>query len=218
MHLLLIEDDLDLGASLQQALRTSGYTSEWLRTAHDGRQFASLQHYDCMLLDLSLPDGDGMALLRRWRSTGMTTPVIIITASSGLADRLAGLDEGADDFIVKPFAVEEMISRLRAVTRRAAQQTSQIWQFGSLTIDLRRHEALLDEQPAGLSPREFQLLLTLARAAGSVVPKHRLAQALEPLGAGVDFNTLEVHVHNLRRKVGSDLIRTVRGVGYLMQR
>lgn len=214
MHLLLIEDDLDLGSSLQQALRQAGWSSEWLRSAEQARQFAALAHHDCVLLDLTLPDGHGLELLRSWRAQGMATPLIVITASDALGDRLAGLDEGADDFLVKPFAVEELISRVRAVTRRMARQASAVWQFGNLAIDPARRECRLGDQPVSLSPREFEILSVLARAAGSVVPKHRLAQALQPLGDAVDFNAIEVHVHNLRRKVGAERVRTVRGVGY----
>lgn len=218
MHVLLIEDDLDLGQALQQALRAEGITSEWLRTLYDGAQFAARGAYDCALLDLSLPDGHGFELLRRWRAAGVDVPVIVITASAALGDRLAGLDSGADDFLVKPFAVPELISRLRAVTRRAAQQASSTWVVGRLRIDERCRTTRLDDAEIPMSPREFDLLLVLTRAAGSVVAKHRLAQSLSPLGEPVDFNAIEVHIHHLRRKLGNDVIRTVRGVGYLMPR
>ena len=216
MHLLLIEDDLDLGASLQKALRGAGFTSEWLRTAALARDFADLQHHACILLDLTLPDGHGLALLREWRARGLDVPIIIITASDGLGERLAGLDDGADDFIVKPFAVEELISRLRAVTRRAAQQAAAVWQFGDLHIHMQQREVKVAGLPVALSPREFDILALLARAGGSVLPKHRLAQALAPLGEPVDFNAIEVHIHNLRKKLGAAHVRTVRGVGYAL--
>lgn len=213
MHLLLIEDDLDLGNSLQQALRGAGFTSEWLRSAADARRFVELAQHDCVLLDLTLPDGHGLELLRGWRTQGLTTPLIVITASDALGDRLAGLDEGADDFIVKPFAVEELLSRLRAVTRRAAQQASSVWRVGSLAIDIKQRLCTVRGEPVPLSQREFDVLAVLARA-GSVVPKHRLSEALSPLGEPLDFNAVEVHVHNLRRKVGAERVKTVRGVGY----
>lgn len=216
MHLLLIEDDLDLGASLQQALRGAGFSSEWLRTAADAQRFAVQGGHDCVLLDLGLPDGHGLDLLRRWRADGLRTPLIVITASDALGDRLAGLDEGADDFMVKPFAVEELVSRVRAVTRRAAQQAASVWQLGGLTLDLRQRRCTVNRVEVGLSQREFDILAVLARAGGAVVPKHRLAQALAPLGEALDFNAIEVHVHNLRRKVGAGRVKTVRGVGYLL--
>jgi two-component system, OmpR family, response regulator QseB len=198
MHLLLIEDDLDLGASLQQALRGAGFTSEWLRTAAQARLFAAQR------------------LLRQWRQEGLHTPLIIVTASNTLGDRLTGLDEGADDFLVKPFAVEELVSRVRAVTRRAAQQAARLWQVGDLQLDVTQRQCLVGGQTVALSPREFDILAALARTPGSVMAKHRLAQALDPLGEPVDFNAIEVHVHNLRRKVGTARVKTVRGVGYLL--
>lgn len=216
MHLLLIEDDLDLGASLQKALRGAGFTSEWLRSAAQAREFADFQSHACVLLDLTLPDGHGLALLRGWRAQGLHVPIIIITASDALGERLAGLDDGADDFIVKPFAVEELISRVRAVTRRAAQQAAPVWQIGELCIHVQQREVKVAGVTVALSPREFDIVALLARAAGSVVPKHRLAQALAPLSEPVDFNAIEVHVHNLRKKLGAGSVKTVRGVGYVM--
>lgn len=214
MHLLLVEDDLDLGTALQQALRNAGFTSEWLRTAADARRFVAANRYDCVLLDLGLPDGHGLQLLRQWRTEGLTVPLIVVTASDTLGDRLAGLDEGADDFLVKPFALPELVSRVRAVTRRAAQQAASRWVLGSLALDEPRRECTLAGAPVALSPREFDILVVLARAAGTVVAKHRLAQALAPLGEALDFNAIEVHVYNLRRKVGAARVQTVRGVGY----
>ena len=216
MHLLLIEDDLDLGGSLQQALSGAGITSEWLRSAAHADATLDPACHECVLLDLNLPDGHGLALLARWRAAGVTTPLIVITASDALGDRLAGLDGGADDFIVKPFAVEELVSRVRAVVRRMARQAVAVWRFGDLSVDPQRRECRVGDTVVALSPREFEVLATLARSSGRVVPKHRLAQALQPLGDAVDFNALEVHVHNLRRKVGATRVKTVRGVGYLL--
>jgi two-component system, OmpR family, response regulator QseB len=216
MHILIIEDDLDLGFALQQALKADGISSEWLRRAGDAPRTFPDPCYDCILLDLTLPDGDGLDLLARWRRAGVTLPVIIITARSELDDRLAGLDGGADDFIVKPFATAELVSRMRAVMRRYSQQASEVWAIGALEIEPRRYIARLDGVALELSPREFHLLLELAREPGAVVPKGSLAQRLEPLGDAVDFGAVEVHVSNLRRKIGAHRIGTVRGVGYLL--
>jgi two-component system response regulator QseB len=171
---------------------------------------------DCVLLDLALPDGSGLDLLLRWRREGMQVPVIVITARSAVADRLAGLDGGADDFVVKPFATEELVARIRAVLRRAARQASERWVLGPLVIEPRRRHVARDGVPLALSPREFQILLELAREPGAVVPKGLLSQRLEPLGEPLDFSALEVHISNLRRKIGADAIQTVRGVGYLL--
>jgi DNA-binding response OmpR family regulator len=140
----------------------------------------------------------------------------MITARSALNDRLAGLDGGADDFIIKPFAIAELVSRLRAVLRRYAQQASESWSIGELHIEPRAYRARLAGLALDLSPREFHLMLELAREPGAVVPKGLLAQRLEPLGDALDFSALEVHVSNLRRKIGAHRIRTVRGVGYML--
>ncbi|RYF73130.1 MAG: response regulator transcription factor [Comamonadaceae bacterium] len=217
MHILLIEDDLDLGRALQSALKVEGLTSEWLRRAVDAPATVDATTVDCVLLDLTLPDGSGFDLLARWRAHGEQVPIIVITARSAVEDRLAGLDGGADDFVVKPFATAELMSRIRAVLRRSARQASERWVLGELVIEPRRHQAQRAGEALDLSPREFQLLLELAREPGAVVPKGVIAQRLDPLGEPVDFGAIEVHVSNLRRKIGPELIRTVRGVGYLLQ-
>ena len=216
MHLLIIEDDLDLGCSLQRALKTEGITSEWLRRSADAPPSFSDGAVDCVLLDLALPDGTGLDLLRRWRRQSVTVPIIIITSRSSLEDRLAGLDGGADDFIIKPFATEELVARIRAVLRRYAQQGHEVWRIGELHIEPRSFEARIGDQALDLSPREFHLLLELARATGAVVSKGVLSHRLEPLGEPVDFAAIEVHMSNLRRKIGASRIRTVRGVGYML--
>ena len=217
MHLLLIEDDLDLGPALQAALKVEGLSSELRRRAVDAPPRLDDAQFDCVLLDLSLPDGSGFDLLRRWRHAGGQTPVIVITARSALDDRLAGLDGGADDFVVKPFATAELISRIRAVLRRSARQASDSWTLGDLVIEPRRHRVQLAGQAVALSQREFQVLLELAREPGAVVAKSSLAQRLAPLGDPMDFAAIEVHMSNLRRKIGAERIRTVRGVGYLLE-
>jgi two-component system response regulator QseB len=214
MHILLIEDDLDLGRALLQSLNAEGLTARWLRRAADAPRTFDTDPVDCVLLDLSLPDGSGFELLRRWRSAAQAVPIIIMTARTALEDRLAGLDGGADDFIVKPFAPAELLSRVRAVVRRSAQQASDQWTFGELQIEPRRFVAQLDGKALDLSPREFRLLVELARDPDSIVSKNVLAQRLEPLGDPVDFAAIEVHISNLRRKIGARRIRTVRGVGY----
>ncbi len=214
MHILIVEDDLDLGRSLQQSLRAEGLSSEWSRSAATSSDLVRHNSYDCVLLDLSLPDGSGLELIRRWRNADLAVPVIIITAQMALEDRLAGLDGGADDFVLKPFNTVELVSRIRAVTRRYAQQTNNEWHCGNIRIDTRLHLAYASEQLIELSPREFQIMLELVRANGAVISKDELARRLQPFGDPVDFSAIEVHIHNLRRKVGGDVIVTVRGVGY----
>lgn len=207
MHILLIEDDLDLGRALQSALKVEGLTSEWLRRAVDAPATVDATTIDCVLLDLTLPDDSGFDLLARWRAQGEQVPIIVITARSAVEDRLAGLDGGADDFVVKPFATAELLSRIRAVLRRSARQASERWVLGELVIEPRRHAVQRNGTVLDVSPRE----------PGVVVSKSLLSQRLDPLGEPVDFGAIEVHVSNLRRKIGAELIRTVRGVGYLLQ-
>ena len=216
MHILLIEDDLDLGRALQGALKVEGFTSEWRRRAADAPGVVDPDTVDCVLLDLMLPDGSGFDVLARWRQGGNKVPVIVITARCAIEDRLHGLDGGADDFVIKPFATAELVSRIRAVLRRSARQASERWTLGPLVIEPRAHQATLAGAALDLSPREFRLLLELARDPGAVVPKGVLAQRLDPLGDPVDFSAIEVHVSHLRRKVGAECIRTVRGVGYML--
>jgi DNA-binding response OmpR family regulator len=217
MHLLILEDDLDLGRALQKSLSAAGFSSEWVRRAAEASRFIDQQNtYDCVLLDLSLPDSTGLGLLRRWRQSGLSVPLIVITADSSLDIRLAGLADGADDFVLKPFVTEELIARIRAVVRRGARQASEVWKLGSLEIVPRSCSARMDGKSLALSLREFNILLELARADGAVVSKRVLSSRLEPMGDPVDMATLEVHVSNLRRKLGAQWIVTVRGVGYLL--
>ncbi|MCE4553190.1 response regulator transcription factor [Roseateles cellulosilyticus] len=214
MHLLLVEDDLDLGRSLQAAFRQQGFSCEWLRRVQDAPLQLTDVAADCVLLDLGLPDGSGFELLARWRRADAATPVIVITARTALEDRLAGLDGGADDVVLKPFAVPELVSRIHAVVRRSARQAHEAWQLGELVIEPRAHTVQLAGSPLQLTPREFHLLVELAREPGAVVAKSRIAQRLAPLHEPVDAATLEMHVSNLRKKIGAERIRTVRGIGY----
>jgi len=217
MHLLLVEDDLDLGNALQKSLAVEGLSSEWIRRAADAPADFAGSPVDAVLLDVCLPDGSGFDLLRQWRQAGVLVPIIVITARGALADRLAGLDGGADDFVIKPFVTAELVSRLRAVMRRYAQQACEVWRVGALEIEPARHVVRLQGERLALSPREFRLVLEMAREPGRVVPKDTLAQRLEPLGDPVPFATIDVHISNLRRKLGPGLVRTVRGVGYALQ-
>ena len=217
MHILLIEDDLDLGASLVRALQQDGFTVQWLRRAHDAPLQLDDPGCSAVLLDLGLPDGSGMELLRRWRRAQAGAPVLVITARSALQDRLGGLDAGADDYLVKPFDIPELLARLRAVLRRTAAQSGDEWQFGALSVWPRKCQAQLSGQPLELTPREFQLLLALAQGGGDVVPKRTLAQRLEPLGDPMDTAALQVHISNLRRKIGAERVGTLRGVGYWLE-
>lgn len=213
MHVLLIEDDLDLGQAILNALRQEGLSVFWLRSA-EGVQGLETTGIDAVLLDLGLPQVDGMDLLRRWRRAGWSLPVMVISARAELHQRLAGLDEGADDYLPKPFAMAELISRLRALHRRQARQASERWRIGTLEIAPRDNRVWVDGEAVELSGREFQLLEALARNPDAVVSKSALGRRLQPLGEALEGSVIEVHMSNLRRKIGAHRIRTLRGVGY----
>lgn len=216
MHILIVEDDIDLGFALQQALKAEQISSLWVRKVADVPDLSADAALDCLLLDINLPDGNGLALLQRLRSQQHMLPIIMITARSGLEDRLHGLDGGADDFLVKPFAMAELLSRIRVVTRRYAQQATALWQLGDLHIDPRQQRVTLHGQPIDLLRREFQVLVELARQPNTVMAKGLLAQRMEPFAEAMAFGVLEVHVSNLRKKIGTERVRTIRGVGYML--
>lgn len=214
MHLLIVEDDIDLGQALLAALKAEGLSARWVRRLADVPPDLGDPTPACVLLDLGLPDGEGLELLRRWRSAHDSVPVIVMTARSALEDRLSGLHGGADDYVVKPFAVAELVARIWAVIRRSAAQASPVWTLGDIRLEPRAHLAWRGGEPLDLSPREFRLLVELAREPGAIVSKGVLAQRMEPLGEPIDHATVEVHLSNLRRKIGPERIHTVRGVGY----
>lgn len=213
MHVLLLEDDLDLGQAIVTALKQDGMTVLWQRTpaATEGLE---RDRIDAVLLDLGLPQIDGMDLLRTWRRTGWTVPVMVVSARGTLPERLAGLDDGADDYLPKPFAMAELLSRLRALHRRHVRQASERWRIGGLEIAPRDNQVWVDGEPVELSAREFQLLEALARNPQAVVSKTALGRRLQPLGEPLEGSVIEVHMSNLRRKIGAHRIRTLRGVGY----
>lgn len=190
MHILILEDDIDLGFALQQALHTEQISSLWVRKLADVPALTADHTFDCLLLDINLPDGNGFRLLQQVRNQQLQVPIIMITARSGLEDRLHGLDGGADDFIIKPFAMAELLSRIRVVTRRYAQQATTLWTFGELHIDPRQHKVTLRGEEVDLLRREFQVLLELARQPNTVIAKAVLAQRLEPFAEAMAFNVL----------------------------
>ena len=222
MHLLLVEDDLELGAELQRALSGYGLTSEWVRGTRHARAMTEGEcdddtpHFACVLLDSRLPDGDGIDLLLHWRRRSISMPVIVMSARDAVELRVAALDAGADDYVIKPCAPVEIASRVRAVVRRTAGQASQLWNVGALRIATGTREVRVDGEILPLSPKEYQIVVELARLPGETVSKQRLARAVAPLSEPLEFSALEWHIHNLRRKIGTQLIRTVRGVGYCL--
>lgn len=217
IRILLVEDDDQLGAALLRALVQAGFETTWVSTALNGDLHLCTQTYGALLLDIGLPDGSGLQVLRSMRQRDDRTPVIILTARDGIEDRVIGLDEGADDYLVKPFAVPELLSRIRALVRRSAGFAARAWVLGDLVLEPERRTASLKGQAVELSPREYEVLLLLARSAGRVVSRVQLEEGVFDLGEEPESNTIEVHVHRLRKKLGQGRIRTIRGLGYLLE-
>jgi two-component system response regulator QseB len=216
VHVLLVEDDLQLGAALARALQQAAFETVWVRRLSEARvQLTGLPL--ALVLDINLPDGEGFSLLEDLRQRGSDLPVLIMTAREGLADKLHGLERGADDYLIKPFAVSELIARLRAVLRRASGQSSDSWRIGALSIDTARVQVTLDDAAVALTPTEYRLLLELARSAGKVLDRDVLMSRLWPGDERGTAAALEVQVHGLRRKLGAHRIRTVRGSGYALE-
>ena len=218
MRILLVEDDPQLGDGLCIGLRQAGFTVDWLQTGKSASAALAVETFDLVVLDLGLPDGCGMQVLRTLRQAGRDLPVLILTARDAVSDKIAGLDAGADDYLVKPIDLDELAARLRALARRRQGRATLLLVHGSLTLDPAGRRVTRDGVEVSLSAREFSLLQVLLEAAGRVLPKSQLEQALYGWSDEPDSNALEVHIHHLRKKLGSTLIRTLRGVGYTIPR
>jgi DNA-binding response OmpR family regulator len=226
MRALVVEDDPGIASGLSASLQQAGYAVDVSRTVHSAWTALSVEPFDVMVLDLGLPDGDGLDLLARLRrSTAVAPglprndmPVLIMTARDGVNDRISGLDSGADDYLIKPFDSNELLARLRAMLRRASGRSSPVIEHGELVVDPAAHSVLRSGEPVSLGAKEFALLLTLLQARPQVLSKARLEAALYGFGEALESNAIEVHVHHLRRKLGERLIKTVRGVGYFVPR
>ncbi len=213
MYLLVVEDDVNLGRALVKVLKDR-YRVNWVRNLEGAKAHFEAAEYDLVLLDLGLPDGDGVAWLRELRAAGSRMPVLIVTARDGLDDRVTGLDTGADDYLVKPFEPEELLARIRVLLRRGAGSAQPRLSMGALEFDAEFHRFYLAGEPLTLAPKEHQILAVLIQAGGRPVTRARLSQQLYGLTQGAESNTLEVHIHALRKAVGRERIETVRGVGY----
>lgn len=216
MRVLIVEDDTGIATGLAATLRASGYAVDVTATLALASAALRVEPFDLVLLDLSLPDGDGLDWLRQVRRTGSVMPVLIMTARDALPDRVAGLDEGADDYVVKPFEPEELLARMRVALRRSEGRASPVLRHGDLVVDPAAHTVLRNGEPVPLRAKEFALLLALLRGSGQVLSRQRLEQALYGFDEVLDSNALEVHMHHLRRKLGDGLVKTVRGVGYFV--
>lgn len=218
MRLLLVEDDPQLGRATQIGLDQCGHTVDWVQSGESALTAIRTHEYGCVLLDLGLPGADGMSVLRKLRGSGFTAAILIVTARDQIADRVSGLDSGADDFVVKPFDLDELAARIRAASRRISGRTSEVIHHGAIDIDIAGRRVSLDKTPVALSGKEFGLLLILIEHAGQVMHRDQLEEALYGWGEEVESNAVQVHVHHLRRKLGRGLIRTVHAIGYTIDR
>ena len=218
MRILLAEDDMLLGDGLQAGLRQLGFLVDWVRDGEAAERELRAQPYAAAVLDLGLPRKDGMEVLAAVRQAGVTLPVLVLTARDALPDRIRGLDVGADDYVVKPVDLHELGARLRALVRRSHGQPRETLTAQDVVLDPAARTVLRSGKPVLLSAREFDLLHTLMLNAGRVLSREQIEQHLYSWGQEVESNSVEVHVHHLRRKLGSLLIQTIRGVGYMLSK
>ncbi|HEY3326917.1 MAG TPA: response regulator transcription factor [Novimethylophilus sp.] len=218
MRILLVEDDALLGDGIKAGLKQAGFAADWAQDGHAAKLALEAEDYAAMVLDLGLPRLSGMELLKWLRGRGSKLPVLILTARDTVADRVAGLDTGADDYLIKPFDLDELTARLRALLRRGGGQAAPVLRHGNLELDPAAHQVRRQGQPIELSAREFTLLHELLLHAGRVQSREQLEQRLYGWGEEVESNSVEVHIHHLRKKLGAELIRTLRGVGYVIDK
>ena len=218
MRILLVEDDPMIGKTLQQALQQDGYAVDWVTDGESGRTAiaTSQDAYVLVLLDLGLPRKGGLALLRELRREGNRIRVLVVTARDAVADRVEGLDAGADDYLTKPFSLDELTARIRALLRRDVAREDNVLRHGDLTLDTASHAVTKAGKTVDVSAREFALLAALLERPGAALSKAQLEERIYRWGDEVESNAVEVHIHNLRKKLGSDAIRTLRGVGYAL--
>jgi len=217
MRVLLVEDDELLGKGLASGLRQHGHAIDLLQRAGMVLPALEVESFDLVLLDLGLPDGDGLAVLKELRGLGEQTPVLILTARDGLGDRVQGLDLGADDYLVKPVEMDELCARARAIVRRSKGRAVSQLTVGELVLDPAGHQLAFRGEPVDLAGREFTILHVLMENSGRVVSKSQLEKAVYGWGEELGSNAVEVHIHHLRRKLSPGVIRTVRGVGYTLR-
>lgn len=218
MRLLLVEDDAMLGRAVLTALKMEGYDVDWMSAGQSALHCLETEDYDLVILDLGLPDLDGKNVLATLRKRGTTTPVIILTARDSIEDRVGGLDAGADDYMVKPFDQHELMARVRALLRRRSGRASPAVHYKDITLYPEAMKAEYQGEGVELSRREFMLLNELLHNIGRVLTREQLERAIYDWGQDVASNAVEVHIHHLRKKFNSDLIRTIRGVGYLVEK
>lgn len=216
MRILIIEDDPLIGDGLKSGLRLLGYAIDWFSSSREGDQAMDVVHYDAVVLDLGLPGEDGVALLNRWRRAGRSLPVVILTAREAVESRIAGLDAGADDYLIKPITLDELAARLRAVTRRVAGKPEPVWRHGHLDYHPALHEVHWKGQKVDLTTREALLLELFLTHPNRVLTRDFIRDKLYDWDSELESNALEVFVHHLRKKIHPKIVRTVRGSGYAL--
>ena len=214
MRILLVEDEPTLRAQLRQGLEDAGYAVDEADNGRDAHFLGDTETFDAVVLDLGLPVLDGLSVLKRWRDAGRAMPVLILTARDNWSEKVAGIDAGADDYLTKPFHMEELLARLRALIRRANGQASPVLQCGGVTLDTRSGRVSVAGQPVTLTSHEYKVLAYLMHHPGSVVSRSELTEHIYAQDFDRDSNTIEVFVGRLRKKLPADLIETVRGMGY----
>lgn len=220
MRVLLVEDDELLGDGIRTGLRHYGHTVDWVKDGKAANDVltSAYEHFEIIVLDLGLPKMCGLDVLKSIREKNVTTPVVILTARETVDDRVRGLDAGADDYITKPFDLDELCARMRALQRRSKSRAKPILSYSNITLDPASHVVRMDGEQVMISRREFSLLQKLIENAGRVISRDQLNQTLYGWGENIDSNALEVHIHNLRKRFGTHLIRTIRGVGYMAEK
>jgi DNA-binding response OmpR family regulator len=216
LRILLVEDDPLLGDGLAVGLRQAGFTTDWLRDGASALQALATETFDLCIIDLGLPRMDGMEVLRRTRASGRTVPILILTARDATPDKVGGLDAGADDYLVKPVDLDELSARVRALLRRSGGRAFPSIHHGEIRLDPQARTVTQAGKPVELTARELAVLELLLENVGRVISRHRLEEALYGWADETSSNTVEVYVHHLRRKLGSGLIRTLRGIGYMV--
>ena len=214
MRILIVEDEPTLGKQLKSTLEATGYAVDLSVDGEDGHFMGSTEEYDAVILDLGLPEIDGLTVLGMWRREGRKFPVLVLTARDSWSDKVAGLDAGADDYLGKPFELDELAARLRALVRRGGGRAEAQMEWNGLRLDPARMRGTRDGRDIGFSPREFTILQALMERPGAILGKPQLEERIYGWQEEVESNTIEVHVHNLRAKLGAGFIQTVRGAGY----
>lgn len=216
MRLLLVEDDEILGEGLVEGLKMEGYAVDWLTNGKLADEALKLNSYELIVLDLNLPDMDGLDILKALRARKDETPVMVLTAKDTVPDRVEGLDSGADDFVIKPFELDEVCARLRALARRNEGRSVPNIEYKGIVLDPASHQVTWNDEKVDLSQKEFEILSFLMSNIGKVISRARLEESMYSWDSDVESNTVEVHIHHLRKKLDPSIIRTVRGVGYII--